>query len=405
MSSSDLSASSPTPRSPALSVLADYLRVSGWIMEDQDTRTSLWRPVLKSREDISLVLPVQENVTDYDEVVYAALRVLSYLEHRSLNEVAGDVVFGAADTVAVRLTPEAPSGQAPLSLAYEAVSALRSYVIGSGAALNERSLVLPARRSRQAEAYASEARLATLPGSFILSLTLPLVSGFERASVSVQPHDDVVDEMTSGPQQEELVKVPPQPFGRRVTNRMATAAKYAQRLAEEVSVGNQRLPIFGQMNSEATNATELEALSGLGGTDKDPYQLRFAQSPLAPQRLHQETLMITPGQQRIMGEAAEYLRTRQSRPSVTVEGLVVNLSRNSNYGPGEVIVRGVSDDSGTARRFHVELTEDSYNEALRAHQSGLQVVVNGALDARGNWKWIRPLRSFSIVAGLDYEGE
>lgn len=400
-SSENQPVSDAPPRYPALSMLINYLLASGWTMEDQDYRTSMWRPV-QDKDNLRLVLPVRQNVSDYDDRVYEALRLLSYVERRSLEEVGGDIVYGPADTLAIRLSPDTPSGQAPLSLAYEAVAALRSYVIGSGAALHDRSLVLPARRARQAETYADAARFATRPGSFVLSLTLPLVEAPERPDAT-EPHAATEDAKTDTGTQPELVHVPPQPFGRRVTNRMASIARYAQNLSEEVNSGNQKLPVFGQVHAESPNATELEALSRLGGSDRSPYQMRFAQSPLAPQRLNQVTLRITPGQQRVMADAAEYLRTKQPRSNVTVEGLVVNLSRDRRYGPGEVTVQGVADDSGKARRFHAELTESDYGEAIRAHSQGLQVVVRGDLDTRGTWKWIRPLRSFAIVPGFDYD--
>ena len=364
----------------------------------------MWRSDLAG-DDSRLVLPTDQNVSDYDERVYEALRLLSYVERRSLNEVASDISFGPADTVAVRLTPDAPSGQAPLSLAYEAVSALRSYVIGSGAALEDRSLVLPARRSRHAEIYAGGARFATQPGSFIMSLTLPLVETLEGEDPQGEDASLAIEEKSPEGVQGTLIDVPPQPFGRLVTNRMAAAARYAQGLAEEVNEGNRELSVFGQPHVEAANATELEALSGLGGSSKSPYQIRFAQSPLAPQRLNPPTLRITPGQQRVMADAAEYLRTKQSRPNVTVEGLVIHLSRERIFGPGEVVVQGIIDDSGRARRFHVKLTPEDYNEALHAHTEGLRVMVRGDLDTRGTWKWIRSVRTFAIVPGLSEDDE
>jgi hypothetical protein len=196
-----------------------------------------------------------------------------------------------------------------------------------------------------------------------------------------------------------LVDLPVQPFGRLVTNRMATTAKYAQQLAEEVSAGSKGLSVFGQPNSVA-NATELEALSGLGGSERRLYQLRFAPSPLASLKTEQAVLSITPGQQHIMAEAAEYLRTKQSRRNVTIEGLVVNLSRDRNSGPGEIVVQGIADDSGKARRFHMEITAEDYSEALHAHTHGFRVVVRGDLDTRGTWKWLRHVRSVAIVPGL-----
>lgn len=405
----NVNANDAVARPLRLSVLVAYLLASGWTMVDQDSRTSMWRSDLAG-DDRRLVLPVDQNVSDYGERVYDALRLLAYVERRSLDEVASDISYGPADTIAVRLTPDAPSGQAPLSLAYEAVSALRNYVIGSGAALEDRSLVLPARRSRQAESYASAARFATQPGSFIMSISLPLAETPEDEEIDdeeiyLEDTSLALEEKSPEGVQGTLIEVSPQPFGRLVTNRMAAVARYAQGLADEVNEGNRELSVFGQPNVEAANATELEALSGLGGSSKSPYQIRFAQSPLAPQRLNPTTLRITPGQQRVLADAAEYLRTRQSRPDVSVEGNVTNLSRERVFGPGTVVVQGIIDDSGKARRFHVQLTPEDYREALRAHTQGLRVIVRGDLDTRGTWKWIRPVRTFAIVPGLSEDDE
>lgn len=70
---------------------------------------------------------------------------------------------------------------------------------------------------------------------------------------------------------------------------------------------------------------------------------------------------------------------------------------------GVVVIQGVADDSGTQRRFYAELTEDAYNEALRAHSDGLRVLARGDLDTKGTYTWLRPLRAFAVVPGLEYE--
>jgi len=183
---------------------------------------------------------------------------------------------------------------------------------------------------------------------------------------------------------------------------MAAVARTAQLLADAVGAGDQPLRAFGTPGLEAPNATELEALGGLGGPERNAYRLRFAQSPLARRSRDALIVQITPGQQRIMAEAAVYLRTEQPRSDVTVEGMVVRLSRGSNQGPGVVVVEGVADDSGVVRRFYLEIVERDYHEAIRAHREGLRVVARGDLDTRGSYKWLRPARSFAIIPGLEH---
>jgi hypothetical protein len=380
---------------PSLRAVADYLRVAGWSLEDQDQRTSLWRP--ESAEDsdpLVIVLPARQEAGDYADRIAAAIRVLAFAEQRLPEEITSDIRFGGADTVAVRMTPNAPSGEAPLTLVHSAVTALRDFVVGSAAAIEIHDLVLPSHRPQWAESYAGKVRLSAHPGSFVLNLALPLVVDLGESAA-----DDEDSEQLS-------FALPPQPFGRRVSSRMLQAAQAARQLADEVSVGNRPLRAFGETQAKlAANATELSALKALGGPEYGLYQLRFTQSPLAGRRSEPVSLRITPGQQRILGEAADFLRTRQPRSGVTVQGLVVRLHRSSAYGPGDVVVEGIDDDSGTTRRYRMELTAGDYIDALRAHRNGLQVSVTGDREERGTHLHLRRLTSFSVIPGLEYEGE
>lgn len=380
---------------PDLSAVAEYLRLAGWSLDDQDARTSLWRAVSsRDAQSLEIVLPARQEVSDYADRIDAALRTLAFAERRLFEEVKSDVSFGGADTVAVRLTPDAPPGEAPLSLAHSAVSALHNFVVGSAAAIEIHELVLPSHRPLWAESYASRVRLSTHPGSFILSLALPLVADIE----SDRSADQTTGEQT-------MFKLP-QPFGRRVSNRMLRSAQSARQLADEVSAGDRPLRAFGEDPIRpAANATELAALKALGGPEYGLYQLRFTQSPLVGQPGEPVTLRITPGQQRILGEAADFLRTRQPRAGVTVQGLVVRLHRSGAFGPGDVVIEGIDDDSGSTRRYRLELTEDDYNDAVRAHRNGLKVSVTGDREERGTHLRLRRLTSFSVIPGLDYEDE
>jgi len=379
---------------PDLRAFEGYLRVAGWSLQDRDARTSLWRAEsLETPEPLVVVLPVRQDVRDYADVVDAAIRTVAFAERRLPEEIRSDISFGGADSVAVRLTPDAPSGEAPLTLAKQAIMALHDFVVGSAAAIEIHDLVLPSHRPPWAETYASRVRLSTHSGSFVLSLALPLV---------VDLGDVAAEDAEAGEQM--MFELPPQPFGRRVSTRMLSAAQSAQRLADEVNAGIRPLRVFGaDPPRPAANATELAALKALGGPEYGLYQLRFTQSPLADGHGEPVTLQVTPGQQRVLGEAADFLRTRQPRSGVTVQGLVVRLHRSGVFGPGEIVVEGIDDDSGTTRRYRMELPEDDYNDALRAHRNGLQVSVIGDREERGTHLHLRRLTAFSVIPGLEYE--
>jgi hypothetical protein len=240
-----------------LRAVAGYLQAAGWSLEDQDARTSVLRVTSPMGADsLEIVLPVRQEVSDYPERIEAALRTLAYAEQRLPDEVRSDISSGGADTVAVKLTPDAPPGEAPLSLAHSAVSALHSFVVGSAAAIEIHELVLPSHRPLWAEPYAGRVRLSTQPGSFILNLALPLVA-------------DIANETSSdGGRNEQLAfNLPPQPFGRRVSTRMLRSAQAAQKLADEVSAGDRQLHAFGEDPVRpASNVIELAALKAARST-------------------------------------------------------------------------------------------------------------------------------------------
>ena len=370
-----------------------YLRASGWTEIDRDDRTSAWRfkVVEPGTGPLIVVLPHVPGVIDYEDRAEQALRVISWAEQRLPDEVLEDISFGGADTVAVRTHPNAPTGQVSLSFAKAAVDALRDYVVGSASAsiLASPTLVLPARRPHRAENYADLVRLSSQPGSFVLSLALPLSD--ESKSVIAGGHED-------------SAAVLDVPFGRQVMSRMSAVAARALELADEVALGRHKLTAFGRVEPGAPNATELSALGALGGEDFDAYELRFAASPVFDSRGQaQKLLTVTPGQQRILREASEYLRARQPRPGVTVVGLVVKLERVGASGAGDIVVQGPDDDSGVQRRFRIGLSESDYNGAVRAHQQGLLVGVSGDLVVRGNRRYLQDASSFGIIPELDDE--
>jgi hypothetical protein len=375
---------------PDLQSLRSYLGQSGWQQIDDDQRTSLWR---LGENNVDVVLPAVQAVTDYADLVGEALRALSYVERRLPSEIVADMTFGGADTLAVRLTPEAPPGEAPLELACAAVEGLRNLVVASAAALLTDALVLPQRRPARAEAYAQQVRLSTQSGSFILSLALPLRDTFAEPSSRGVDDEALLVRSSDLPSSD--------PFGRRVTNRLATTALAAAELADSVNAGTRPISAFGETRRQAPNATELAALASLGGPDRELYELRIARSPLAGVREAPTRAAISPGQQRVFAEASDYLRTKQPRSGVTVAGLVVRLARSRTLGPGEVVIHGVDDDSGSSRRFHVELTEEDYGRAVEAHRQGWQVYARGDLEVRGTRLSLRSLSTFGVVPSLD----
>lgn len=370
---------------PALNDLVSYLEASGWRRDDEDAVTSLWRCDLSEigGQPPVIVLPVDPGVTDLPDRLHDAVSLLAWLERRTEAEVVTDVVTGGVDVVSVRTRPDAPSGEATLGFVKRVMPALRDLVVGAASAsvLGDATPVLPNRRPLRAENYTDSVRLTTSPGSFVLTLFMPLR----------EDPQDLPDEEPAGDR----------PFGRVVQQRIQDVAARAVGLAAAVVSGEERLEAFAQLPSPVGNATELGALGALGGPGYAPYDLRFSPSPTVGPRASHELLTVSPGQQRILAEASDYLRTRQPRRDVVVTGLVVSLRRADHRGPGEVVVQGVDDDAGVQRRFAVDLAEHDYRRAARAHVAGYPVTVVGDVDPRGARRRVVRVQEFSVLPGPD----
>ncbi|PWJ54169.1 hypothetical protein SAMN06264364_10876 [Quadrisphaera granulorum] len=368
--------------SQGFEALVRYLKRTSWRPVDADHRTSLWLPpeAVTEQHGLQAVLPADPSMTDASELIEKSLKVVAWAEKRGLDEVRHDVVTGGADRLSVRLPADAFDGQVSLATAPDLLVAVRNLVVGAAVGVEtEDPLVLPPRRPQHVEAYVSRAQVSTRPGSFVVDVELP---GDELSADAL--------ELEAGT-----------PLGRRITDRVRAVATGATALAAQIGDGDRDVTQFAQSAAVTGNATELDALAQLGrGQGRaHRYQLRVAQTPLwGKEAVRPSVLTITPAHQAVLAEAATYLRERRSRDGVTVTGLVVRLARSGAHGAGDVTVEGVDDDSGVTRRYAVNLSEDDYADALRAHREGYRVVVVGDLDVRGTRLTLRRIKSFDVLA-------
>jgi hypothetical protein len=65
------------------------------------------------------------------------------------------------------------------------------------------------------------------------------------------------------------------------------------------------------------------------------------------------------------------------------------------------VIQGIDDDSGVERRYRINLGESDYDQALRAHEAGFQVIAVGDVQTAGTRLTLVRVTSFSILPGLD----
>lgn len=237
-------------------------------------------------------------------------------------------------------------------------------------------------------------RVSTSPGSFVLSLALPL---YEARIVPVDESELQAVVQTA---MDESIEVEAIPYGRLVVDRMRSVAERALEVATQVADGHEDITAYETDPAASGNATELAALAALGGRTQRRYQLRFTASPMVHgERPEPALIVVDPPAQESFGKAAKLLRDRKPKDNVTVIGKVVRLAREG-LAPGEIGVRGRESGARSEHRFRMQLTDEQYRQALEAHSRGADVLVSGDLAVRGNFLTIDPLRWFAVQQAL-----
>lgn len=369
--------------------VVQYLRATGWNVVGEGERVTSWERTVQN-EPLRIVVPAKRDGEDFALRMAEAIAVIAYAERRTFGEALADVEAGGADVVSVRINASTPTGLAPLSVAEKAVTALRKLVVGSAAGITVQGAVLPNRKKR-AERYAGRARLATSAGSFVLTAVMPLYEA------------RIADDQTPGQVPlDETLEIPATPFGRQVAERMRTVAHAAVSLAADVVAGRDDVTAFDENASATGNSTELEALAGLGGGLPRDYQVRFTSSPVVAGGLDDpEILTVGVQEQRVLEEAAGLLRERKPKAETTVVGFVVRLARDdTEWGPGDVWIKGLEAGAGREHRYRVYLSEDQLHEATIAFDRRLLVSAQGRLRVRGTSLSLEDLRAFTVQQEL-----
>lgn len=75
------------------------------------------------------------------------------------------------------------------------------------------------------------------------------------------------------------------------------------------------------------------------------------------------------------------------------------MTLNITYGPGEITIAGIVEGglNDCLRRVWVDLAEEDYSCATRAHHSGATVSVTGSLIKRGTRYLLQNPSNFNVI--------
>jgi hypothetical protein len=97
----------------------------------------------------------------------------------------------------------------------------------------------------------------------------------------------------------------------------------------------------------------------------------------------------------VIGEAARLFKETAPEEDFSAIGFVERLDRIVGATQGQIIVRTLVDQ--TLRRVTLELGEDLYQEAVRAHANNLAVYLDGELVKEGRGYRVPAVQSFFVL--------
>ncbi|MFI9810696.1 hypothetical protein [Saccharothrix variisporea] len=316
-----------------------------------------------------------------------ALRTLSEVEGRPELEILAQINAPSSDVQYIRTNPSTAPGTTPLIDGAKAFESAKQWVLsGAVLAASGRSMAIqPRRKPSRALDFLRDVRLGlTLPGSYVLSIQIPL-------------------QVDAGPIHLELEHPALEgsniPFQRVVSTRLYQASAAALHAAEVALDSQGDVRNFHEAVESGVSADLCESLTGFSGENGNPFTLGFTWASMFPFD-DRGPLSFTGDHSRMLTMAAQMLRETEPEENVRIIGNVVRLHREGRLGPGEVSILGVVDGDINERvhRVWIELDENQYREASAAHAEGSIVTIRGTLLRRGSRAELSEPHDFDVVS-------
>lgn len=364
-----------------LEALPRYLATAqGWEPVRENARREIWQYRTGDR-----VFVPRLPGSDLARLVEAAAQQIATSEQRSIEDVGFDLVFYRYDRVQVRRTGAAQGLAFNDGLEFH--QGLYDLVLAAAQAARERRRDhASGRRPTEVGAYLDRVRLIpSVVGSFVARALLPLELG-----------DDVGDEPFP-------TSMPVAADARAVSEMLVTATSAAVDSAHAIVADEADLSAWDRAVDKGVNARLCDAMTRMIGEEEpSAVDLDVRWTWVAPAVRH-EPLRIPADLAPTIAAGRDYLRHQPESERIVIVGLVTKLHRELKVGRGEVTVKGhIQDRGGSARPLRLELDEQTYDEAIRAHKEGRSVRVAATVDQEpGRPMVTRQVHSLRVLSDND----
>lgn len=318
-------------------------------------------------EDLpEILVPRTNRLGDYASVVSRLIEIFSEESGRDELAVLKDLLEADHDVIRVRAMEGATNGSIALDTGVEMVSRAREMVLAAArTTVGPPQRVYKGRANKRATAFMEGVRLGqTEHGSFVVSLMAPVAPITARA----------LDGSRLWFEQE--------PLSRRVVLRLVEALQASRQAAERWNSGLFHQE-FEAAVSAGVSANLCDAVVGLiESIERLEIDVAWAanrRSRLPPTRIEFSEAHRIP-----LRAVAQTLRTGGPRPETPFVASVHRLTRDHRALEGVVVIKTEID--GRVYSINAVLDEENYRAAIRAHETGRCVIVDGDLERIGQ-RW------------------
>lgn len=362
---------------PELDDLRLYMQREGWVERPPGPAGSLW-----SNGSFEIAVPASD---DDARLVHGVLeRLASWAKEESV-DLSERIRYYSVDVTDLRADMFDSSVEAiPLGVAEVMTRSARTLIRSAATTASRPRGDLRGNYSRLSEELVAKARMGhTKRGSFIIPILVPLPS-----AESLEPDVQMLDDPTR-------VAVP-EPYERRAVRTLAQSLQAIQNViidpgkaptmnslhdAIELGVSRELCQAVSELLSQPS-IIEFDALFSWGGLVK------------APARLPRTVRLSAEGRD-LVEMASERLRQVHRENSRTFSGNIVGLRRVGVDSTGYVSVATIR--NGRSAEITVSLPYRRYKEALRWHDDGRVILVEGEIEKeKGHLVVKSPLRCHPI---------
>jgi hypothetical protein len=359
-------------RSISPTALRAYIESEGWQTVERFGQHSQVFALKNGSHE--LVVPGTTNLADYPNIVAEILERLSQFESRDQLQVFRDLTTADKDVVRVRSPEAEDDGSVALEIGVDLVAAASELLRAAACSAWKPQAVYRAGKVLRADEYMGQVRLGqTEQGSFIVTLLAPVPPTLQHAMFG-----EMVEE---------------QPFERKVTSMLSGGLDAAAFAIERFNL-EQDSSKFDSSISDGVSANLCEAISRLAN-DGNGVDVSITWAKTRPNRVKRWSRQFTKSEGQILGEVARTFKLRQPRPDERLEGFISDLHRTQTERLGRITLRTSVDGKQTSVKLN--LSEDDYAMAIKAHDSKTMVAVEGEL-VREKQRWqLEKLTSLEII--------